>query len=166
MQNVLKAPRTYWVREAHDKDGNFLWRDEAPNVVFDAAIADLLSVYFKDGAKKPNWFIGLINSSAQLQPTDTLASHPGWTENANYVGTTRKQATFGEVAGKQINTTAAKAVFTMSGAGGNILGTFLCSDSAKSGTAGVLYAAAPFATGAKALNATDVLTIGVVVAGA
>lgn len=166
MDNVLNAPRTTWIREAHDKDGNFLWRDEAPNIVFDAAVNDILDVYFKDGTKKPAWFIGLINSPAQLLASDTMAQHPGWTENVNYNNTTRRAAQLSPVSNKQTNSVANKAVFTMSGTGGNIFGTFLCSDGTKNGTTGILYAAAPFATGAKNLTATDVLTISVVISGA
>jgi hypothetical protein len=166
MKNLMIAPRTYWMREAHDKDGNFLWRDDGPNVVFDAAISDILEVYFRDGTKKPQWFIGLINSPGQLLASDTMASHPGWTENVNYNNSTRRAAQFSPVSGKQITTVANKAVFTMTGVGGNIYGTFLASDSTKGGNVGILYAAAPFATGAKNLAATDVLTISCVVTGA
>lgn len=166
MQNQLKVPRTFWIREAHNWKGELLWRDEAPNVVFDAAINDILDVYFKDGTKKPQWFIGLINSPAQLLASDTMASHPGWTENGNYTNATRRAAQLSPVANKQVNSVANKAVFTMTGVGGNIFGTFLASDSAKNGTTGILYAAAPFATGAKNLAATDVLTISVVISGA
>lgn len=166
MDNVLKAPRTIWIREAHDKDGNFLWRDEAPNIIFDEAIGDILDVYFRNGVKKANWYIGLITSPAQLLAADTMASHPGWVENQNYTGLTRGPAVFSAVAGKQINSVANKTVFTMSGAGGNIYGTFLASEPAKGAITGILYAAAPFATGSKNLTATDVLTISVVVSGA
>lgn len=166
MDNVLKAPRTFWIREAHDKDGNFLWRDESPNLIMDTAITDILEVYFHDGVKKPNWYIGLISSPASPLAADTAASHPGWSENVNYTATTRRPAQFSAAASKQINSAAAKAVFTMSGAGGNIYGTFLISDAVKGGSAGMLYAAAPFATGAKPLAATDVLTVSVVVSGA
>lgn len=166
MDNVLKMPRTFWIREAHNAAGELLWRDESPNLIMDAAITDILEVYFRDGIKKPNWFIGLISSPASPLATDTAASHPGWSENVNYTATTRRPVQFSAAANKQVNSAAVKAVFTMSGAGGNIYGTFLVSDAVKGGTSGVLYAAAPFATGAKNLAATDVLTVSVVVSGA
>jgi hypothetical protein len=166
MKNLLQAPRTYWIWEARNAQGQLLWIERAPNIVFDAAIGDILEVYFRDGIKKPQWFIGLINSPGQLLASDTMASHPGWTENVNYTNPTRRAAQFGAVSGKQINTSANKAVFTMTGLGGNIYGTFLCSDSTKLGNLGVLYAAAPFATGSRNLAATDVLTISVVITGA
>jgi hypothetical protein len=166
MDNVMKAPRSTWVAEAHDKDGKFLWRDEYKNIVFDAAIADLLDVYFRDGVKKPVWYVGLINSPATLLAGDTAASHPGWSENGNYTNTTRRVVNFSPVINKQINSVGNKAVFTLTGAGGNIFGTFLASNEVKNSTAGILYAAAPFATGSKNLTATDVLTISVVISGA
>jgi hypothetical protein len=65
-----------------------------------------------------------------------------------------------------LNTTANKAVFTMTGVAGNIAGTFLTSEPVKGSATGVLYAASLFATGSKQLSETDVLTIGVVIAGA
>lgn len=162
----LKVPRTIWHVAAHNAAGELLWEEENPNIVFEAAINDLLAVYFKDGTKKPNWYIGLINSPATLALTDTLASHPGWTENTNYVSATRKDVVFSPPASRSINSTASKAVFTITGAGGNIFGTFLCSENTKGGTAGILYAAAGFANGAKLLSASDTLTVAVVITGA
>lgn len=162
---VFKAPRTTWIREAHNAKGKLLWRDEAPNIVFTAAINDILEVYFRGGFNKPEWFIGLLNGPASMLATDTMASHPGWTENVNYSSNTRPKAQFSPVTNRQLSSVANKAVFTMTGVGGTILGTFLVSDATKSGVNGVLYAAAPFVTGPKTLVATDVLTISVLISG-
>lgn len=161
----IKMPRTSYLVECHDKDGNLKWREENPNIVFDRAIEDMLGIYFKGQPARTTWYLGLINTGASLLPTDTMASHPGWTENTNYNASQRPQAQFGVIVDKRMSNALNKALFTMAAPAGNIVGVFLVSDSTKGGTAGMLYAAAAFSS-VKNTEATDTITVSATVFGA
>lgn len=162
----FKAPRTVWHMQHHNAAGELLWEEERTNIVFSAAVNDILNVYFKGAPSHPGWYVGLVNTGAIFNAPDTMVSHSGWTENTNYVAANRPGANFGSVSGASINTVGSKAVFTMTSVGGQIAGAFLVSDSVKGGQAGVLYAANLFATGVKNMDALDTLTIAVTITGA
>jgi len=91
-----------------------------------------------------------------FSPTDTMASHAGWTEFTNYTGN-RLTPTFtttngGQTtAGSNVVTAAGSSVtFTISGAGGSIGGCFLVlgtgAVATKSDTNGTLYSAGAFSS--------------------
>ncbi|MFM6926990.1 MAG: hypothetical protein ACKOX6_00910 [Bdellovibrio sp.] len=162
---MIKVPRTMYRVECHDKAGNLKWVEEMPNIVFDRAIEDMLGVYFKNQAQKPTWYLGLINTGASLLPTDTMASHPGWSENTNYTAGQRPQAQFGVILDKRMSNALNKAIFTMQAPAGNIVGVFLVSDATKGGTNGMLYAAAAFSS-VKNTEASDTITVSATVFGA
>lgn len=162
---VIKMPRTRYVVECHDAQGNLKWREDRPNIVFDAAIEDMLGVYFKNQPAKPTWYLGLINTGASLLPTDTASSHPGWTENTNYNAAQRPAVQFGVISEKRMSNALNKALFTMAAPAGNIVGVFLISDPTKGGNIGMLYAAAAFSS-VKNTEATDTITVSATVFGA
>lgn len=166
MDIALLAPRTEWHVECHDFEGNLKWVEDLKNLVFDAAINDVLEKYFKGAAYTAGWFVGLVNSGAAYAAGDTMAAHPGWTENTNYAEAARPALTLGAVAAKSVSNSASRAQFTINGAGGTIGGAFLCTNSAKAGATGVLYCAVNFSTGNRAVIAGDVLSVTVTLQGA
>ena len=110
-----------------------------------------------DGASTPTY-----NTS-----TDTSATHAGWTENVQYSNSTRPTASFNSAtssgggagtAGTGSKATSATA-FNISGTGGTIAGTFLISNSTKSGTTGILYSAGSFTGGNKVVASGDTLNV-------
>jgi len=107
-----------------------------------------------------------------FSPTDTMASHAGWTEFTNYtVGTAvRATVTFttptgnaSTTPGSNIVTAAAgSATFTITGAGGNIGGCFLVTGTGatnvQGATTGTLYSAGAFAV-PKATTVGDTVAV-------
>lgn len=63
------------------------------NLTFEEGYTDVLSYYFKGTARPTSFYVGLSDSVSSMAETDTLSSHPGWTENTDYAGS-RKLVTF------------------------------------------------------------------------
>lgn len=162
----FKAPRTNWQVEAHDAGGSLLWVAKMPNIVFDDGINYLLESFFKSVGYPPSWHVGLVNSPATYAASDLVGSHPGWTENVNYVSPTRPQAIFGDVLSKSLNNGNDKASFVMSSEGDTIAGVFLTSSSVKGSAVGRIYSAANFLDGPKTLPINAILSVTVNVSGA
>ncbi len=122
------------------------WWIPGPNVVVDAACNDMLSVYFKSGTQKPNWFIGLIDNAgfSAISASDTASSHSGWAEVANgaYSESTRPAWNSGSPSGRVLTSSSATN-FTMA-ATTVVKGGFLISDSTKGGTSGTLWSAGAY----------------------
>ncbi len=88
------------------------------------------------------WFVGLISATdfSNVLAVNTMASHAGWLECVDYDETTRCLWT--PVASTNaIVESGAATVFTMN-VSQTLKGLFITSEDAKSGTAGVLWAAA------------------------
>lgn len=145
-----------------DKDGNLKWEESSPNLVVNVGLQDMNAKYFVGSAYTATWFLGLVtgpSSGTTFAAGDTLASHAGWTEDANYAGT-RKACTFGtattadpSVITNSLNT----ASFTMN-ATTTIAGAFLCS--VASGTSGILFSASDFQSpGDRSVVNADVLVV-------
>lgn len=166
MDAALKMPRTTWNVVHADKDGNIISDETFHNMIFDAAINDVLAVYFKKTAQAAGWYVGLVNPNPTFAPGDTMQSHPGWTEFTNYQAGGRPAFQIGAIANKQGDNSNNKIVFTISGVGGTVAGGFLCSDAVKGGQTGMLYAAALFPNGVKNVQASDTITVTVTVSGA
>lgn len=145
-----------------DKDGNLKWEESSPNLVVNVGLQDMNAKYFVGSAYTAAWYLGLVtgpSSGTTFAAADTLASHAGWTEDANYSGT-RKVCTFGTAttADPSVITNALNtASFTMN-ATTTIAGAFLCS--VASGTSGVLFSASDFQSpGDRAVINGDVLLV-------
>lgn len=136
-----------FVVQCIDKDGNLKWEDTMHNLVVNEGLQDMNTKYFQGSAYTAAFFLGLVTgpgASTTYAATDTLASHPGWTEFSNYSGS-RKAIVFGTATTADpsvISNTAAPAQFTITGAGGVVAGAFVCTIS--SGTSGVLFSEANF----------------------
>lgn len=148
----------------YDAEGVLKWEEATHNLVTNAGLQSMVSQYFTGGGYTATWYLGLWGSSALNTPaaTDTMASHPGWTEFENYVDPARPAVVFGTATTanpSSINNTASPAVFLISGAGGVVGGAFLTSASDKGGTLGVLFSGANFAyPGNRTTIAGDVIT--------
>ena len=158
-----KGLHTHYCVAAHGPQGNLLWTDEFDNIVVTAGLNDSLDKHFKGSNYTAAWYVGLLSATPTVDPTDTMASHAGWTEVAAYDELVRQTLTLGAVAGGSVSNTAAKAVFTISTNGTDMGGAFISDGSAKATDSGyntgVLYGAGAFTAGNKSLDDGDTLTV-------
>lgn len=151
--------------ECFDKDGNLKWSAEKHNLVVNVGLQDMNAKYFKGSAYTAAWYIGLVTgpgSGTTYAAGDTMASHAGWTENTGYSQSTRPAATFGTAttANPSVQTNSASPAAFSINATSTIAGAFLCSDSTKGGTAGILFSAADFgAPGDRSVISGDTLNV-------
>jgi hypothetical protein len=143
-------------------DGQVKWEEEMHNLVVNAGLQSMVSVYLDAGTQVTTWYLGLITgpgSGTTIAAGDTLASHAGWTEFTSYTGN-RKAAVFGTATTADpsvISNSASQASFTMNGSG-TVAGAFLCS--VDTGTSGVLFSASDFQSpGDRAVVSSDVLNV-------
>ena len=144
-------------RVDHMRKGILIGRIWVPNGVTNEGKDDMLGVQFDAVTQKPNWYIGLIDNSgfSALDPTDTLASHAGWTENTDYDEVNRVEWNPDAPASQAI-TNATPRDFTMN-ASVTINGVLIAS--VNTGTSGILWATGSFTGGAIPVADDDVLSI-------
>ena len=164
IENTLKLENIYVV-ECFGPDGKLKWTDDIHNIVVYAGLNDLLDKYLAGSAYTAAWYCGLISSVSYsaIAAGDTMSSHAGWTEagatNApNYSGN-RPALTFASASGGSKATSSASS-FTFS-ASGTIKGMFGTSVTTKDGTTGILYNAALFSGGDRAVVSSDVVNVSV-----
>lgn len=136
--------------QCHDAQGNLKWETNAPNLVMNGGLQDMNTKYFTGSSYTATWYLGLYGPASSNNPAagDTMASHAGWTEEVGYSQATRPACTFGTATTADPSVTtnsAAPAAFSIN-ATATIGGAFLTSDNTKSGTTGVLFSAADFAS--------------------
>ena len=149
-----------------DADGNLKWEDSIENLVVTVGKNDLLDKYFAGSAYTAAWYMGLVDSASfsAYAAGDTLASHTGWLEYLNYTisGSSTNRATAAWNAASAGSKASTATTFTISGAGGTVLGAILCTTQARNtssnGGAGILYSAGSFAT-SRAVIAGDSLLV-------
>ena len=149
-----------------DADGNLKWEDEIKNLVVTVGKNDLLDKYFAGSAYTAAWYMGLVDNASfsAYAAGDTLASHTGWLEYLNYTisGSSTNRATAAWNAASSGSKASTATTFTISGAGGTVLGAILCATQARNtssnGGAGILYSAGSFAT-SRAVIAGDSLLV-------
>lgn len=117
------------------------------NLVPTAGLNDVLDKYWAGSAYTAAWYMGLINDTSYtgIVAGDTMASHAGWTEDANYASATRPAVSFSAASGG-VKATSATVNFSMN-ATTNLKGAFVASNSTKSGTTGILSSAGLFIQG-------------------
>jgi hypothetical protein len=129
----VKGKFKYEIQRADGKiEGPF----ETQNTIVTVGKDALLNIALGATAK-PTWYIGLFGDTGgtTIAAADTLASHAGWTEMANYDG--RVEWTAGTASAKSI--TSADTVRLDINGTGTFKGIFLCT--AASGTSGTLFSA-------------------------
>lgn len=116
---------------------------EGRNGITVVGINDMFLQYLKAGTGvTPS--IGLIDKSGftEVSSGDTMASHAGWQEITEYSEATRVAWSPEDPSSRTI-TNSVKAQFNMTAAK-DAKGFFLCSDSTKGGTTGILFNTALF----------------------
>ena len=145
-------------------DGTLKWESVKHNLVVNVGLKDMNDKYFTGATYTAAWYLGLYGASATNNPaaSDTMASHPGWTEVTAYSQATRPAAVFtaATTADPSVITTASSpAVFSINGAA-TVGGAFLTSDNTKGGSSGVLFSAADFqAPGDRAVVSGDTINV-------
>lgn len=130
----------------HVRDGKVIDKWEEKNLVVDEGLNSLLDTYLNgDGtAKITAWYVALFEGNYTPTAGLTAANFTATaTESTAYDEATRQLWVDAGASAKQITNSANKATFTMN-ASKTIYGAALLSASAKSSTAGVLFAASRF----------------------
>jgi hypothetical protein len=163
-QSAAQAGGVYTV-ECYDKDGQLKWSEAMHNLVVNVGLKDMNDKYFTGSTYTAAWYLGLVTGPGAgntYAAADTMASHAGWAEDAGYSQSTRPAATFAAATTADpsvITNSASVAVFSIS-ATTTIAGAFLTSDNTKSGTTGVLFSVANFASpGDRAVVSGDTLNV-------
>lgn len=157
-QKEGKILENFFKVECFDKDGNLKWTEEFDNLVVNVGLDDSLDKHLKGSGYTAAWYVGLTDSSPSPAAADTMSSHGGWTEADDYDETTRETLTLGTVSGQSVDNSASKASFTIN-ATATIGGAFICSDSTKNGTTGILYGVGAFTGGNRSVVDDDVLNV-------
>jgi phospholipase/lecithinase/hemolysin len=153
--------------ECVGEDGQVKWTETFPNQVTTVGRNDMLDKYFEGSAYTAVWYMGLVDNTSfsTYAAADTLASHSGWLEFLNYTisGSSTNRATISFGTGSAGSLASSATSFTISGAGGTVLGALVtvtqARNTASNGGAGVLYSAGSFTGGARTVVATDTLNV-------
>lgn len=154
------ALENYYEIECHGPDGQLKWRETIKNLVTTAGLNDILDKYLKGSTYTAAWYVGLTSGTPTAAAGDTMSSHSGWTEIADYSETPRQTLTLGSVSGGSVDNSASKAAFSINGSA-TIGGAFVTSVNTKSGNTGVLYGVGAFTGGNKTATSGDSLTVSV-----
>jgi len=159
--------------ECRDAQGNLKWTEEFPNLVNAIGKELMLDTLLKGSSYSVTGpYLGLIDGAGStFAASDTMVSHSGWTEFANYTvggSAVRGTAVFASATStgstpSNVTTSAAAAItYTITGAGGTVGGCFLVLGSGASdtisNTGGTLYSAGNFTT-AKITTAGDTVSV-------
>ena len=161
--------------ECRDAAGNLKWEESFPNLVNEVGKELMFNTLLRTSSTYTTVgpFLGLIGGAAPTfgTGTDTMTSHAGWTEFANYTvggSAVRGTAVFsaassaGSTPTNVTTCTAAAITYTITGAGGTVSGCFLVTGSGAvdtiNNTGGVLYSAGAFAV-AKVTTAGDTVAV-------
>jgi hypothetical protein len=140
----------------HMRDGKLIDKWEEKNIVTAEGLDDMLNEALLAGGAGRVYYVGLFEGTHIPVDGDTHAV-PGFTEVTVYTPAARVAWT-GVAGSKQINNSAAKAVFTLTGSK-TVTGAFLASTATQGPGAGnILFASSRFSA-ARAVIATDVLNI-------
>jgi len=156
-------PRMHWHIECV-RDGDVIWVEDGFNLIVDTGINDALDKWLKGSTYTAAFYVGLTDGTPTAAAGDTMASHAGWVEIADYSEANRQTLTLGSVSAKSVNNSASKAAFTINGST-TVGGAFLTTNNTKSGSTGTLISVKAFTGGDRAVAADDVLNVTVTVTG-
>ncbi len=156
----------YWEFKAYERlGGNLLWTRTIPNLLPTEALNNALTQIYKASAYTAAWYVGLVDDAGftAFAAGDTAAQINGlngWTESVDYDEAVRQTLTLGSVSAGSVDNSASLSTFTIN-ATITLRGGFICTDSTKAGTSGVLGGEAAFNEGTQNLVAGNVITVGV-----
>ena len=153
------AFKNSYLFEAFDSAGNLKWSEQIDNIVVNVGLDDVLDKYLKGSGYTASFFVGITDGTPTPAATDTMASHPGWTEVVAYSEGTRPALVLGAVSGQSVDNSASKAVYSVTSDSTTIGGAFLVTDGTKGGSTGTLYSVAAFQAGDKGLDNGDTLNV-------
>lgn len=135
-------------------DGKKKWSESNHNIVTNVGLDHILDTVLHASAQVTTWYVGIKNAGS-VAAADTLASHGGWTENANYTGN-RQEYVEAAASSQSVTNSANKASFAITVDSQTIAGAFLAS--AATGTSGTLLCVADFSS-SKAADNGDTLEV-------
>lgn len=148
--------------EAYYPDGSLKWRDGFENLVVNEGLDHNLDVYYRSTAFTSSNFILLTDGSPTFAPTDTMASHPGWTEVTAYDETPRPTLTMNPASGQQMDNEGNRAVYTINADATIVGGGAISNDSTKGGATGILVGGNALSKGDKSLDISETIAVKVI----
>lgn len=135
-----------------DATGTERWNNQVRGLVVNTGLTQLITA----GLLAAPWYLLLVDgaSAPVFTPTDTMASHAGWTEqSADYSQATRPVITFSTPAVNGVtDNSAAQAEFSFT-TSGVIYGAGICSLDTKGVDSGTLYDVGAFTDGTRTYGA-------------
>jgi hypothetical protein len=148
----------YYEVEQISPSGIVVARERVENIMPNEGIQHVIKLIFQNDTKQ-SWFIGAYTNTYTPVATDTLALFPTSAgETAAYTQATRPAFTpVLSSDGLSVTNTGSEAEFTFNAAT-RVTGLFVCSNSAKSSTSGILLSAALLTT-AKQMEVDGILRV-------
>lgn len=140
-----------------DLTGDLVWEDGNHNIIPNAALTDMLDVYFANGTQSSTWYMVPTQGSPTFAAGDTPASHAGWTENQDYDEATR-QAYVGVASAQNITNSASPAVINIT-SGSTFGGSALFNNNTKGGATGIMASGVVASEGDQILGAGGSLSM-------
>jgi len=146
----------FWEVVCYDSNGAEKWREERKNLVTTVGLNHVLGSTFDAVTQITTWYVGL-KGAGSVAAGDTMSSHSGWTEIADYSQSVRQTLTLGTASAGSIDNTGNLATYSINGTA-TVAGAFIVSSNTKSGTAGTLYGVVDFSS-SRAVISGDTLTV-------
>lgn len=143
----------------YDKDGNLKWTEDFPNLVVNEGLQFINQQVFLGANYTASWYMGLVNTGAVYNAANTMSAHVTWTENTDYLQSTRPLIVFTTPTTANPSVATSDIVtFTIS-ANATIAGAFITTSNTKAGTTGTLLSAGNFTVGDRGLVSGDTLNV-------
>ena len=137
-------------------DGTLRWRDYIDNLVVLEGRNNMLDEYYTASAYNAVHYVFLTDDDPVFADGDTMATHPGWTENVAYSEGSRPLLQMGTASNGSIDNDASRAVYSIN-ASTSIGGAGVTTDNAKGGATGLLIAGGALVGGNKPFDNGDTL---------
>lgn len=135
-----------YIVECIGVDGKVKWTERVHNIIPSAGWDYFLSAALAGGSRYTSWYIGLYQNAYAPVSTETMATlAANGSENIDYTETTREIFTADAISGGLFTNYDNPAEFNFTSSE-TLRGGFICSDSTKGGTSGLLLSAAQFSS--------------------
>jgi hypothetical protein len=125
-------------------------------MIVNTGLNDALDKWLKGSSYTAALYVGL-KGAGTIAAADTMASHAGWSEVADYDEAARPTLTLGSVSSQSVDNSASAAVFTISDTV-TVAGVFVTTDDTISATDGTLISAGDF-TASRSCADDDTLNV-------